>query len=163
MHSRLADRVRLTSSNLSNEKCLRPAQQPVRMELDTSGDAAWWDTPVRRWQHPTTSSLRASQEANTAVPSWDRVHVQWDPPASAWPQCFQGQRKPLSPCKTHVLQDPGGLGGRGVPTKMLGEGFLEEKPPHSHSWGAATCSFSCSQPYWGHGARRVAKPALCED
>lgn len=118
--------------------------------------------PGKRWQHPTTSRPRASQGANMSVPSWDRLHVQWDPPASVWPRCFQGQGKLLSLCEMPTLQNPGGLGGRGCLMKLWGEGFLEEKPPHSYSWGAATCSFSCSQACWGHMARKGTKPALCE-
>lgn len=75
---------------------------------------------------------------------------------------FPGTGKLLSLCETSALRNPGGLAGRGFPKKVWGEGFLEEMPPHSHSRGAAICSFSCSQPCWGHIARRGTKPALCE-
>lgn len=95
---------------------------------------------------------------NTGVLSGDRVHVRWDPPAP-WPQCCQGEGKTPTPCEAPALRNPGGLGGGGG-QKVWGEGFLEEKPPHSHSWGAATHSFSCSQPCWGRVARRGTKPAL---
>lgn len=78
---------------------------------------------------------------------------------SALATVLPGSRENTSPLRSTRTPEPWRpwVGGG---QKVWGEGFLEEKPPHSHSWGAATHSFSCSQPCWGHVDRRGTKPAL---
>lgn len=128
--------------------------------MDTSGDAVCWNSEGRRWRHPSTSNPKITQGVSRCDPSCSRNI------SDGIQQCLCGhcvsRVKGKLHCDTTELQNPGGLleVEEGEPEGVAAVSWRQRHP--TIMLGSCYPFSSCSQPCWGHVARRETKAAPCE-